>query len=73
MNYLKKKTDENQNRNVFFDTYYAKVDAWMRIFEQPVIQEIIAETSALIRKNPDIGKQLAYYKNTVDTAFGGVR
>lgn len=72
MGYLNKKTKENQNRNVFFDTYYAKVDAWVRIFEQPVFQEVVAETLALIHKNPDIRKQLAYYKKTIDTAFSGV-
>ncbi len=58
-----------QSRNVLFDTHYAKVQAWQRMFDRQELGGIIQDVMKRRQTNREFGQQLGYYAQTFQKVF----
>jgi hypothetical protein len=70
LRYLISLLKDQRNRNLFFDTHYAKVKAWAHILDQEEIKLLINKLTKEHRDDPDFVKQLIYYKGVQEKVFG---
>jgi len=69
LKYLKKKVETKKDRNVFFDTHYTKIQAWVHIFEQSALENIIDNIIKKHQRNPDFIAQIKYYGEAFQKAY----
>jgi len=69
LKYLKKKVETKKDRNVFFDTHYTKIQAWVHIFEQPALENIIDNIIQKHQRNRDFIAQIKYYGEAFQKAY----
>ncbi len=61
---------QRRSRNVLFDTHYAKVQAWQRMFERTELSTVITDVMRRRQTNREFGQQLNYYAHSFEKIFG---
>ena len=68
--YLDRQLEDNDSRNIFFDTHYTKVKAWSHILEKEELQALVAEMGQRNKGNEEFMQQLGYYAKAFQKVFG---
>ena len=67
--YLERLVRNRSDRNLLFDTHYAKVSAWSRILNQPEMSDLAEGYVRTYQRDTDFQQQLGYYTGILGKIF----